>query len=609
VVKARKITYILFFILACAGCLSLHAQSFTATASKTTVGVGEQFQVDFTLGGNGNAFTPPPFTDFQNAGGPFTSSSFQYINGVNSQSMAYTYVLIPKKEGTFTIGAATIHSGSKTLSSNTLTIKVVKAGAATQQKSTAQQNSNSQSGSMTDEQLKQNLFIRVIPEKTKVYQGEAVPVTIKVYSRVDLQGFQDATLPDYTGFYCENVPQKGQMSLTRENINGVTYASVIFKQSVIFPQHSGKLKIDAASAQCVVMERAKSSDPNDLFGQFFGTTKRAVYTIKSEPVTIDVMPLPQTDKPFSGMVGHITIKSTLDKSSVKANDAVNLNVSISGDGELKLIDSIPFRFPADFDHYDAKITDHLNVTTTGVSGTRNFSYLVIPRHQGNFKIPQVDFTYFDPSKKSYITLNIPEMSLDVAKGDNNSSAVTVNTPVNKEDVKVLGSDIRYIHTGHLPAYRSDDYFLFSLPFFAGIVSPLLCFVGFLFARRRYIELHKDAVGLKQRGATKMAKKRLKTANSFIASNNKEKFYDELHTALNSYLSDKFTIPVADLSRETITGKLTEKKVGPDTLQQLSTVLDNCEFARYAPASVTGNLNEVYESAIMLITKLEDEIAR
>ncbi|HXP53235.1 MAG TPA: protein BatD, partial [Bacteroidia bacterium] len=246
---------------------------------------------------------------------------------------------------------------------------------------------------------------------------------------------------------------------------------------------------------------------------------------------------------------------------------------------------------------------------TGVNGTRNFSYLVIPRHQGNFKIPQVDFTYFDPTKKSYITLNIPEMSLDVAKGDNNSSAVTVNAPVNKEDVKVLGSDIRYIHTGHLPAYRSDDYFLYSLPFFAGIFSPLLCFVGFLFARRRYIELHKDAVGLKQRGATKMAKKRLKTANSFIASNNKEKFYDELHTALNSYLSDKFTIPVAELSRETITGKLTEKSVSPDTLQQLSTVLDNCEFARYAPAAVTGNLNEVYESAITLITKLEDEIAR
>jgi len=609
-VKAGRITYLLFVVLAWAGCLTLHAQDFTAAVSKSTVGVGEQFQIDFTLTGNGSNFSPPSFSDFQNAGGPYQSSSFQSVNGVNSQSITLTYVLIPKKEGTFTIGSATIHSSGKTLSSNSVTVKVVKAGASAQQNATAKQGSSSSSqGSMTDDQVKQNLFIRVIPEKTKVYQGEAIPITIKVYTRVELQGFQDATLPDYTGFYCENVTQKGQMALTRENVNGVAYQAVVFKQSVIFPQHAGKLKIDPATAQCVVMERVKNNDPNDIFGQFFGSVKKAVYTIKSEPVTIDVMPLPHTDKEFSGMVGHITIKSTLDKSTVKANDAVNLNVTVSGDGELKLIDSIPFKFPVDFDHYDAKIKDNLNVTPSGVSGSRSFSYLIIPRHQGNFKIPPVDFTYFDPGKKSYVTLNIPEMSLDVAKGDNNSAAITVNAPVNKEDVKVLGSDIRYIHTGHMPAYQSDDYFLYSLPFYAGIFTPLFGFIGFLFARRRYVELHKDAVGLKQRGATRMAKKRLKTANSFIVSNNKEKFYNELHTAINSYLSDKFTIPVADLSRETVTNKLTEKSVSTETLQQLSTVLDNCEFARYAPASVTGNLNEVYESAVTLITKLEDEIAR
>ena len=607
--KRNKLKYVFFFTLALAGCLNLYAQDFTATVSKSTVGVGEQFQIDFTLTGNGSNFAPPSFSDFQNAGGPFQSSSFQSVNGVNSQSITLTYVLIPRKEGSFTIGSATIHSGGKTLSSNPITIKVVKGGAAQQQQgSTAQQGGNSQQGGMSDAQLKQNLFIRVLPAKTKVYLGEAIPITVKVYTRVDLQAFQDATMPDYTGFYCENVPQKGQFATEREVVNGVQYNAIIFKQSVIFPQHSGKLKIDPATAQCVVLERVKNTDPNDIFGQFFGSAKKVVYNIKSEPVTVDVMPLPNTDKPFSGMVGHISIKSTLDKSSVKANDAVNVNVTVSGDGELKLIDSIPFKFPSDFDHYDAKINDHLNITPTGVSGSRSFSYLIIPRHQGNYKIPAVDFTYFDPNKKSYVTLNIPEMALDVAKGDN-SAAVTMNTSVNKEDVKVLASDIRYIHTGHLPAYQSDDYFLYSLPFYAGIFAPLLGFVGFFFARKRYVELHQDTIGLKQRGATRMAKKRLKAANNFIASNNKEKFYDELHTAINSYLSDKFTIPVAELSRDTITGKLTEKKVSTETLQQLSTVLDNCEFARYAPASVTGNLTEVYNSTVTLITKLEDEIAR
>ncbi|HTA84381.1 MAG TPA: BatD family protein [Bacteroidia bacterium] len=610
--KTGRLKYILFFALALASYINLSAQDFTATATKTTVGIGEQFQVNFTLNGNGGSFTPPSFSDFQNAGGPYQSSSFQSVNGVNSQSITLTYVLVANKEGSFTIGAASIKAGGKTLQSNTLTIKVVKGTPpAQQQKSTAQQGSKaSGQGSMTDEQVKQNLFIKIIPSKTKVYEGEGIPITVKVYTRVELQNFQDATFPDYTGFYCENVPQKGQLELTRENYNGVAYQVVTLKQSVIFPQRTGKLKIDPATAQCVVQERVRSNDPNDIFGQFFGSYKRSVYNIKSDPVTIDIEPLPNTDKEFTGVVGHYTIKSSLDKSSVKANDAVNLNVTVSGDGELKLIDSIPFQFPPDFDHYDPKIADHLNVTPSGVSGSRSFSYVLIPRHQGKYKIPALDFTYFDPSKKTYTTLNLPEMDLDVAKGDNNSATVTVNSAtVNKEDVKLLGSDIRYIHTGHLPAYHSDDYFLYSIPFFAGIFSPILCFIGFIIVRRRHIELNKDATSVKQRGATRMAKKRLKAANAFIASNNKEKFYEELHKAISDYLSDKFTIPVADLSRESITLKLTEKNVTPDTLQKLSTVLDNCEFVRYAPATVTGNLNEVYNSTVTLITQLEDEIVR
>jgi hypothetical protein len=609
-VKAGNLKYLLFFAFALASYLNLRAQDFTATATKTTVGVGEQFQINFTLNGNGGNFTAPSFSDFRNAGGPYQSSSFQSVNGVNSQSITLTYVLVATKEGTFTIGPASIKTGSKTLQSNSLTIKVVKGTPPAQQGATAQQGSKTGQGSMTDEQVRQNLFIRVIPSKTKVYEGEGIPITVKVYSRVELQNFQDATFPDYTGFYCENVPQKGQLELTRENYNGMAYQVVTLKQSVIFPQHTGKIKIDPATAQCVVQERVKSNDPNDIFGQFFGSYKRSVYNIKSEPITIDVEPLPNTDKEFNGVVGRYTIKSTLDKSSVKANDAVNLNVTISGDGELKLIDSIPFRFPPDFDHYDPKIVDHLTITPSGVSGSRNFSYVLIPRHQGKYSIPALDFTYFDPAKKAYTTLNIPEMSLDVAKGDNNSATMTVNSAtVNKEDVKLLGSDIRYIHTGHLPAYHSDDYFLYSIPFFAGIFSPILCFIGFIIIRRRHIELNKDATSVKQRGATRMAKKRLKAANAFIASNNKEKFYEELHKAISDYLSDKFTIPVADLSRERISQKLTEEKVTPDTLQKLSTVLDNCEYVRYAPASVTGNLNEVYNSTVTLITQLEDEIVR
>jgi len=607
-VKKFRVTYLFTLLLALASCFTLHAQTLTATASKTTVAVGEQIQVDYTANVSINSFSAPSFADFK-VQGPYQSSSMQSINGVSSQSITLSYVLVPTKEGTFTIGAGTAKSGGKTLTSNGFTIIVTKASPQAQASKT-QQSNNSSEGSLSDKQLKQNLFVRLTPSRTKVYQGEAIPVTVKIYTRMDLQGLQDVNFPDYNGFFTEDVPEKPQNGAAREIVNGVTYGVVTLKENVIFPEHPGKLTIGPVEAKCVVQERVQSHDPNDIFAQFFGTYKRAVYTIKSDPVVIDVMPLPNTDKEFSGAVGHYTVKGTLDKSNVKANDAVNLNVTITGDGELKLIDSIPIKFPPDFDHYDPKITNKVNVSTSGVSGSRNYSYVVIPRHQGSYKIPPVDFTYFDPSKKSYVTLTIPEMNLDVAKGDN-TGATQMNNPVtttNKEDIKVLGSDIRFIHTGHMPSYELNNFFLFSLPFFAGLAFPLLCFVGFLFVRRRYIELNKDAVSVKQRGATRMAKKRLKTAEGFIASGNKESFYEEVHKAVNTYLADKFTIAVADLSRDTIIKRLTEKKVSPETIQQLSAVLDDCEYARYAPASVTGDLQSVYDSTVTLITKLEDEIS-
>jgi len=592
-VKKNVLTYVLFIALAIAGCLNLHAQTCTATASKTTVSVGEEFEVDFTVDGNASAFIAPSFSDFQNLSGrPMQSTSFQSGTGIKSSlTTTFSYDLQATKEGTFTINPANVRVGNKTVTSNSLTIKVVKG--------TPQQSA--------DAAAKSNILLRSVPEKTKVYIGEAIPVTLKVYTRVQLENV-DINPPNYTGFFCENVPQKGQPQGTQTNINGTNYIAINIKQSVIYPQRAGKLEIDAGSAECSAIEQVKAN-PHDFFASLMPSYKRVPYTVKSDPVSIEVMPLPHTDKDFSGAVGRYTLKSSLDKNSVKANDAVNLTVTISGDGELKLIDSIPFKFPTDFDHYDPKINDHITVSPSGVSGSRTFTYVLIPRHQGKYKIPATGFTYFDPAKKSYVTLDIPEMPLDVAKGDNNNATVTVSgATINKEDVKLLGSDIRYIHTGHMPAYHTDDYFLYSFPFYAGILSPLFCFVGFVFMRRKYIELNKDATSVKRRGATRMAKKRLKAANGFIASGNKEKFYEELHKAMNGYLGDKFTIPVADMSRETINQKLTDLKASPDSLQKLSTVLDNCEFARYAPASVTGNLGEVYESAVQLITQLEDEIA-
>jgi len=606
----KSIVFVALLVF-CEGCVSLlKAQAtLTARSESNLVAVGQEFQVDFTLNANGSGFTPPSFDGFQ-VSGPAQSTSMNIINGSYSQSLTYSYYLVPKAEGTFTLGPASIKCGGKTLTSNSLTIKVFKPGPTTPSQnpntSPAQPGNSSATAAVTGSN--KNLFIKLIPSKSKVYVGEELTTSLKLYYRVSFEGNQAQEVPDYSGFYTEDIPQapRTQGSTTREVVEGLQYNVDEFPQKVIFPQHPGKLKIGSFSAQFIVEQQVKT---NNIFQQLFGATQRVPYNIKTDPVTIEVMPLPKTEKKFSGAVGEFTLKANLDRNKVKANEAINLTITVSGSGNLKLIDTLPLQFPSDFDHYDPKLSDHFTVSAAGVSGTRTFNYLIIPRHAGNYKIPAAEFTYFNPKKKEYVTLSTPEMNLEVSKGDNNTTtSVTMSGPVNKEDVKTLGSDIRYIHSGHEAYYRTDGFFLYSFPFFAGIIVPLLAFIGFIIARRRYVELHKDTVALKKRGATRMAKKRLKIAHQSIAANNKEVFYAELLNALNGYFSDKFSIALADLSRDTISANLMQRNVKPETLQMLNKTFDDCEFARYAPASVAGNLMEVYTSAVNLITLLEDEIS-
>lgn len=621
----RSLKAVILYAMFLSGCglaSTLRAQTFTAHAESNNVAAGQEFQVDYTLNANGANFTPPAFNGFD-ASGPSEGTSVNIINGNISQTLTFTYYLVPKAEGTYTIGPASINCGGKTVYSNSLTIKVSAAGqgggggAPTAQSATIPGgNSAPASGPVN---LGKSLFIRLVPNKTKVYLGEEVTTTLKIYFRINFENSPQITdAPDYNGFYTEDIPQnpKSQENVTKEVVNGTTYTVLSFPQKVLFPQRTGKIKIGPFSMQFVVDQPIRT---NNIFAQFFGGSyKRIPCNVKSDPIVIDVMPLPKTDKRISGAVGDFTLKSSLDKNQVKANDAVNLTITISGNGNLKLLDTLPVQIPPDFDRYDPKITDHFTINASGVSGTRTYNYLLVPRHQGSYKINPVQFTYFNPGKKQYVTLSTQEMGLDVAKGDNNSSSVTMSGPVvNKEDIKVIGSDIRYIHTGHGAYYRTDDFFLYSFPFFAGVFVPLFAFAGFVVGRRRYIDMNKDALAVKKRKATSMAKRRLKIAQQSIAKGNKEVFYAELLNALNGYFSDKFSIPLADLSRDSITATLTRRNVKPETLQMVNKTLDDCEFARYArlndssgqaPAVVTGNLDEVYATAVKLITTLEDEIA-
>ena len=584
------------------------AQKLTGQASKTKVAVGESFQLSFTLNSSGSNFKAPALNDFDVYSGPNQSTSMSYVNGSMSQSITLSYIVAAKKEGKFNIGSASVNVNGATIQSNAFSVEVVKGSANAQ----AQGNNNQPAqnpSAPTNENLSDNLFVKTFVSKTKAFLGEQITVTHKVYTRYQLRGFQDIKFPDYTGFWAQDVPNNPQIQVVNESIDGVTYQVGELKRTYLFAQRSGKLEIEPMNIECVVRKQSNRK-PRDVFEQFFGGGyEDATYSVKSKAVAIEISSLPEANKPagFSGAVGNYSFKVQISKDKVNANDAVNLVITLNGKGNIKLLDPLKINFPEDFETYDPKTKENITSGAAGVSGSKTFDYLIIPRHEGDYKIDQINFSYFDPEKKAYVTLPSPEFNIHVDKGAGTEESVSVFNPRSKEDVKVLGNDIRYIKTNDIQLQSKDDYFFGSPLFYLGLISPFFAFIGFIFIRRKNTELNKDVVAVKSRKATKMAKKRLLLAEQYLKSSNKEQFYVEIFKALYGYISDKLNILAADLNKEHISDKLKEKSVNESTIQQLITTLDNCEYARYAPSAVSGDLNGIYQNTVSLITKIEHEI--
>ena len=601
----KKIVPILFYILTLAN--YSFSQKLTATANPNRVAVGETFQIQFSLSGSGSNFKLPPLTDFDIYEGPYQSSSTSIINGAVSNSTSLTYVLMAKKEGKITIGAASVLSGGKTIQSNTIEVEVTKGRAPT----TNQNSSNGQNVTPpSTEDISDNLFLKALVSKTKSYLGELVNVKVKLYTRTDFRIRDFKKIPSYAGFFVQEIKEKGQPqnTQTKETINGVNYAVFDIYETFLIPQQTGQLTIEPYELDCIVRQKSNKR-PRSIIEQIMGGGYEDVeYTIKSKPITIDVSPLPEANKPpnFSGAVGEYSFKAQINKDKVKADDGVNLTISVIGKGNIKLIDAPKIPFPEDFETYDPKTTENINISANGVSGTKTFDYLFIPRHEGDYKIDQINFSYFDPVKKEYVTLPSPEFNLHVDKG-NGASATVIGNSNHQEELKVLGNDIRYIKTNAAHLKPKDDFFFGSPLFIAGLICPFLVFIGFIFIRRKNIEQNKDVVAVKSRKATKMARKRLSIAEQHLKSNNKELFYIEIFKSLYGYISDKLNIPVADLNKEHISETLMSRSVNTDTTIQLIKTLDNCEYARYAPSAVSGDLQGIYNSTVELITKIENEI--
>lgn len=602
--KTSKHIYLIAFSLLLFSC-GLFAQKFTANASKTKVAVGEQFQISYSLNTSGSGFKTPDLSAFDVYSGPNQSSSMQFINGNVSQSLTFSFIIAARKEGKFTIPPASIVAGGNRVESNSLVIEVVKGGAS--QSGSAQANTHSGSQGAGD-----NLFAKISVNKTKAYLGEQITVSHKIYTRLNIRGFQDIQFPSYNGFWSQDLQQKNQIELTTENIDGINYYVAEIKKSFIFPQRSGTLEISPIEVECVVRERTNSG-PQSIFDQFFGNGgyRDVVYKAKSKPVKIEVMPLPEDGKPegFNGAVGNYSFNARLSKEKVKANEAVNISINISGQGNLKLIEAPKLNFPDEFEIYDPKTTENIGTTNNGISGNKNFDYLVIPRHPGEYKINDFSFSFFDPQKKTYITLPSPEFIIKVEEGEKEDApSVVAGNQTAKEEVKIIGDDIRYIKTGKINFIKKDEYFFGSALFYTGLSAPFILLASFLLIRRKYIKQQSDIVGMKSKKAGKVAQKRLAIAATHMKTNSKELFYAELLKALYGYFTDKFNMPGSELSKEAILTALQNKNASGELINELSHTIEVCEAARYAPSLAENDLTKIYDKASHIITQTENQLS-
>ncbi len=576
--------------------------TLVASTSRNQVGVGEQFQITYTLKGAGSNFRAPDMHDFVVLSGPNQSSSMEIINGNMSQSISLSYIIAAQREGKFTIGPAAISSNGKQVNSKSLVIEVVKNPA-------AQNSRNGQQAMDGDDNS--DLFLRAFVDKSKVYVGEQLVVTFKIYTKVSIVQNALTKAPVFNGFWSEDIVSPNQQATLRPEVfDGVQYQAAEIKKTVIMPQRAGSLEITEMVMDVVkrVQQRSRS---NSFFDQFFGGGYQDLRaTVKSKPIKIEVMPLPTAGKPldFNGAVGDFGMECRLSNTNktLKTNDATNLYITISGKGNLKLIDPFKLKLPPEIEGYDAKINDKISTTITGVSGSRTFDYLLIPRHSGNFQLPPISFSYFDISKKSYVTLNSPDFTIDVEKGAANETEAGTTVITAKEDVKILGNDIRYIKTKTNLQKTGNDFFG-SSKFYMLLFLPVLLFAAFLLFFKKYTNSLNDTVSRKSKKATQIARKRLALANNYLQQNNYDAFYNELFKSINGYLSDKLNLSAVELTKEKISEVLLAKGTNQEAINFLLLTLNKSEFARFAPVKSTSAMQTDYADTVSTISKIEEEL--
>lgn len=612
----KKLFCIIAFLLT--AIFQMSAQNVIRVEAPDVVAVNEQFNVTFIIEGEKSPsdFQWSSGDDFQLVWGPQkgSSSSIQIINGKRSSShqTTFTYILIPKATGTFQLPVATALLSGDRISSTQASIQVVSDGASSSQ-SSGQNGGKSSGGGQTSstgsgEISSNDLFMRLSLSRTEVVIGEPITATLKIYQRANVVGFENAKFPTFNGFWSQETYVPNNIEFKRESLDDKIYNTAMLRTYVLIPQQSGAITIDPAELVCLVNIRTAPSTSNSLFDSFFQDEYRTIRKRVTTPaVKVKVNPLPAGQPAsFGGGVGNFGISARLTTDNLKTHDAASLVITVSGRGNVALLEEPKVNFPPDFEVYDTKTTENTDKSNGGTSGSKSFEYPFIPRSHGDFTIDPVEYSYYDVNAGKYVTLRTEPLHVKVAKGKGGDSTpvTTVNSGVERKDVKSLADDIRFIFTGKPGLSGSGSFFVGSVFFWILLALMILGATSVYLAFRKVAAMRADVAGTKNRRATKMAQKRLKLAGEYLDKNLYTAFYEELHKALIGFVSDKLNMDMSEISKDNIASALTEGGVSEEQTKAFTDLLDACEFARYSPDGGNEAMRSHYDAALKVISSID-----
>lgn len=592
--------------------LPLLAQVKLTVQAPNMVEQGGQFQVTYRVNSNVDNFKGPEFINFELLGGPSQGSSYstQIINGRASQTIekTYTYYLRALKVGTFPVPKAGITVKGKNYTSSDWTIKVFEA------KGTAYKNASNKAIEQNNPKpfkADGRVFVRTFVSKRKAYLGEPIVLVQKLYSKENIANITDFKEPSYSGFWKESI-DIGQLQLTKETLNGEAYHVVLLQKYILFPQKVGKLSLGSFEIDAVI-RLIKTRPARDQMEQMMYGNKVRYYAdenlnLKSPMVYVTVKDYPAgKPKDFNGLVGDFELIAHVDKTELPANDALNLKIKIKGKGNITLLEIPKPNFPPDFEVYDPKISQKSNTESTGMSGSKTFEYLIIPRNEGDFEIPSISFSFFNPRTERYETLSSENFKIKVGKGNGIAFTDVNSSSVNRDEIKYLGKDIHYIktETSELKEigahqFNSLGHFLFL------IISPFIA-LGFIIFYKRNAKKRSNTSHMRNKKATKVARKRLKKAKTLLSTQDRNVFYEEISRVLWGYIGDKFNISLSELSMDTAREHLIKKEVDLSIVDEIIDILNQCEYSRYAPNSDSGSMQDIFEKALQIISKIEKSL--